>query len=250
MLAFTFAAAELAIMLGPSPIRIAGGLALGCLPGMLITRVIQTRTRFDRTEQLLLVPGMSLAVAIITGLVLNTADIRLTTGNWAIALGLVTAAGFVAGAMLEDEHEVGRHRRRRRAWLSAAAPGGRRSLGIAPAAMFVMGALAVTAAVAIGVLGQRDRDSGTEFTQLWALPGSGSASAVRLGVRSHERSDVHYRIRVSVEGRVVRNQALTLRPGQTWQSTQPVARSGARVDVALLASPRDPAYRAVHLTAG
>jgi hypothetical protein len=249
MLAFALAAAEFGILLGPPPIRVAAGLTLGFLPGLVIARVVQTQTRIERTEQLLLVPGMSLAVAIITGLVLNTADIRLTAGNWAIALGLVTAAGLVAGAILEDPHEVVEHPRRR-AWLTATSPGGRRSLGIAPAAMFVMAALAATAAAGIGVLGQRDRDRQTQFTELWAFPGPGSASTVRLGVRSHERGHVRYRIRVSLDGRVVRSQALTLQPGQTWRSTQPVARPGAHVDVALLTSSRGPAYRAVHLTVG
>jgi uncharacterized membrane protein len=250
ILAFVLAAAELGILVGPAPTGLAAGLTLGVLPGLVITRVLQTQTRIEGTEQLLLVPGMSLAVAIITGLVLNSADIRLTAGHWAIALGLVTAAGLMAGAMLEDAREVVRHRRRPRARPTSASPGGRHSLGIGPAAMFVAAALAVSAAVVISVLGQRDRDSETEFTELWALPGPSSASAVQLGVRSHERGDVRYRIRVSIEGHVVRSQALALRPGQTWQSTQPVARSGERVDVALLTSPRGPVFREVHLTAG
>jgi uncharacterized membrane protein len=250
-MASALAAAELGILLGPAPIRVAAGLTLGfILPGLVITRAILFRTRIEGTEQLLLVPGMSLAIAVITGLVLNTAHIRLTAANWAIALGLVTAAGLLVGAMLEGAHEIRPHPLRLRAWLNRASLGGRRSQGIGLAAMLVIAPLAVSAAVVIGVQGQRDRDSETEFTDLWALPGPSSASAIRLGVRSHERGDVRYRIRVSIEGRVVRSQALTLRPGQTWQSTQPVARSGERVDVALLTSPRGPVYREVHLTAG
>jgi hypothetical protein len=194
---------------------------------------------------------MGLAIAIITGLVLNTANIRLTAGSWAIALGLVTAAGLVVKAILEAQHAVEGHSRRRPAWLTATSLGGRGSLELAPDVLFVVSAaLATTAAVAIGVLGQRDRDRQTHFTELWALPGRGAASPVRLGVSSHESGDVRYRIRISLDGRVVRSQALMLRPGETWQSTQPVARPGVHVDVALLTSSRGPAYRAAHLTAG
>jgi uncharacterized membrane protein len=250
LLAFPLAAAELGILLGPAPIRVAAGLTLFFLPGLVITRLIQTRTRIEGTEQLLLVPGMSLAVAVIIGLVLDAVHIPLTAASWGIALGLVTVAGLVVRAIREGQSEVGRPPHVPRAWLTAASSGGRRSLSIGAAAMFAMAALAVGAAVVIGVLGQRDRDSKTAFTELWALPAQGSASAVRLGVRSHERGAVRYRIRVSIDGRRVRSQALTLRPGQTWHSMQPVTRSGARVGVALLTSPQGPVYREVHVTAG
>jgi uncharacterized membrane protein len=254
MLACACAAAELGILLGPAPIRVAAGLTLGfILPGLVITRVILFRTRIAGTEQLLLVPGMSLAIAVITGLVLNAAHIRLTAASWAIALGVMTAAGLLAAAMLEDRNEVRRNPRRPRAWLTVASPGSRQSLGIGLTAMLMVAALAVGAAVVIAVLGQRDRDSETEFTELWAVPGPSSgpssASAIRLGVRSHERGDIRYQIRVSIDGHVVRSQALTVRPGQTWQSMQPT-RSGERVDVALLTSPRGRVYREVHLTTG
>jgi uncharacterized membrane protein len=251
LLASALAAAELGILLGPAPVRVAAGLTLVLvLPGLVITRGVLARLRILGTEKLLLVPATSLAIAVITGLVLNTAHIRLTAANWAGALGLVTAVGLLAGALLEDAHEDRPHPRRPRAWLARVSPVGRPSLGIGPAVMLVIAALATSAAVAIGVLGQRDRDSETEFTELWALPGPSSGSAIRLGVRSHERGDVRYRLRVSIHGRVVRDYALTLQPGQTWQSTQPVERSGARVDVALLTSPRGRVYREVHLAAG
>jgi uncharacterized membrane protein len=249
--ACALAAAELGILLAPAPIRVASGLTLYLiLPGLAIMRVIRFRTRIEGTERLLLVPGVSVAIVVITGLLLNTAHIRLTTTNWAIALGVVTAAGLLAGAKLEDAHEVRPQSRRPRAWQTTASAGGRRSLGIGLAAVLAVAALAVSGAVVIGVLGQRDRDRESAFTELWALPGPRSGSAIRLGVRSYERGDVHYRIRVSIEGRVVRSQPLMLRPGQTWHSSQPAAKRGERVDVTLLASARGPVYREVHLTAG
>ena len=65
MLALVLAGAELGILLGPAPIRVPAGLIVAFLPGLAITRAIQTRTRIEGTEQLLLVPGISLAVAVI-----------------------------------------------------------------------------------------------------------------------------------------------------------------------------------------
>jgi hypothetical protein len=114
--------------------------------------------------------------------------------------------------------------------------------------MFMMAALATSAAVGIGLLGQRAAESRTEFTELWALPIPGSPPVARLGVRSHERVDVRYRLRVSIDGRLVRSRVLTLRPGQTWQSTE-VVQTGQYVAVALLRPPDGRVYREVHLTA-
>jgi len=236
LLASALAAAEVGILLGPAPIRVPSGLTLWILSGLVFTRVLLKQRRIGGPEQLLLVPGLSLAIAVIIGLVLNAAHIRLTAESWAVALGLVTALGLLAIARLEDAHGVAPRAR------------SRQPLSLGPAAMFVLAALAVIAAVTIGVLGQRRHDNEAAFTQLWALPGP-STSTVRLGARSHERHEVRYRLRVSIAGRVVRSRALVLRPGQAWQSTQQLSRSGERVDVALLTSPRGRVYREVHLAA-
>jgi uncharacterized membrane protein len=246
MLAFAFAAAELGIVLGPAPIRVAAGLILVFLPGLVVARAIQARMRIDGVEQLLLAPGMSLAIVVLTGLMLNTADIRLTSAHWAIALGLVTAAGLVAEVMLEGQQEVGRDPAGG-AGLPAASSGRQ---GIRALVIFVVAALAVSAAVVIDVRGQRHEDSKTAFTELWALPVSGSPPVAELGVRSHERREVRYSVRVSIDGHLVRKQALTLRPGQTWQSMQPIGRAGDQVEVALLTLPHLHVYRDVHLNEG
>jgi uncharacterized membrane protein len=243
------AAVELGILLGPAPIRVAAGLILGLvLPGLVITRAVSARARIEGAEQLLLVPGISIAVAVIAGLVMNAARIHLTAVNWAVALGLVTTVGVVVIAMFEDG-EVGRKPRGGRG-RSQRAEFARevRPPVVASAAMLAVAAMSVVGALVIGVLGQRDRGPG--FTELWAVPGPTSASAVRLGVRSRERHEVRYRLRVSIDGRVVRSQRITLRPGQTWRSTQSVTKAGEQVHVALLKSTRGPVYRQVRLTGG
>jgi uncharacterized membrane protein len=243
------AAVELGILLGPAPIRVAAGLILGLvLPGLVITRAVSARARIEGAEQLLLVPGISIAVAVIAGLVMNAARIHLTAVNWAVALGLVTTVGVVVIAMFEDG-EVGRKPRGGRG-RSQRAEFARevRPPVVASAAMLAVAAMSVVGALVLGVLGQRDRGPG--FTELWALPGASSHSAVRLGIRSRERHDMRYRIRVSIDGRVVRSQQITLQPGQTWRSTQSVTKFGKQVEVALLKSARGPVYRRVRLTTG
>jgi hypothetical protein len=247
-LAFTLAAAELAIALAPSPIRVVAGLTLVLLSGLVTTRVIQARLPLGRAERLVIVPALSLALTVVAGLLLNAAELRLTRASWAVALGLVTAAGLLAMTMLEEGHQVGRGTPNVRATPPAMWNGGPRTLPIGPSSMFAMALLAVGAAIVIGVLGGRASDSKAQFTELWALPGARSAPAVRLGMRSHQRGDTRYTIRVAIEGRVVRSQAVTLRPGQTWFGMQAVPRAGERVDVALLTSRQGRVYRQVHVT--
>jgi uncharacterized membrane protein len=248
LLAAALIAAELGVLLGPAAIRVPSGLILTfLLPGLVMTRGILIRTRIEATEELLLVPGLSLAIAVITGLAIGTARARLTATTWAIALGIVIAAGLLAAGLLARAPERTRALRRPAPRPAPVLPSRGKSPGIGPVVMFAVGALAVFSAIAIGVRGQRDHDDKSGFTELWALPGASNGSAIRLGVRSHERRDVRYRIRVSIEHRAVRDQALTLRPGQTWQTTQPVGRPGERVRVALLTSSRGRVYREVHL---
>ncbi|MBV9338118.1 MAG: hypothetical protein JO243_19700 [Solirubrobacterales bacterium] len=245
-LAAAFAAAELGILVGPAPIRVAGGVILVLLPGLLIMRVIGPQMQNEGAEQLLLAAGVSLAVVVIMGLVLNSVGIRLTSAHWAAALGLVTAVGLVSEAPLEGRDKVGQQAPRKR-WLCTELLDRR---GITLAAAFAIATLAASAAVVIDVLGQRARYSRTASTELWAVPLPGAPPVAELGVRSLEPKKARYSIRVSIDGRLVRTQALTLRPGQTWQSTQLIGRSGDRVYVALMTLPRGGVYRQVHLTTG
>jgi uncharacterized membrane protein len=248
LLAAALVATELGVLLGPAPIRVPSGLILTfLLPGLVMTRGILTRTRIEATEELLLVPGLSIAIAVITGLAVGTARGRLTATTWAIALGVVTAACLLAAAFLAHAPKRKRSARPTAPLPAPVLPRDGNSPGIGPFVIFALGALGVVSAIAIGVHGQRAHDDETGFTELWALPAPSPGSAIRLGVRSHERRDARYRVRVSIEHRLIRDQALTLRPGQTWQVTQPVGRSGEPVSVALLTPSRHRVYREVHL---
>jgi Protein of unknown function (DUF1616) len=92
---------ELGVLWAPAPIRVAAGLTLGLfLPGFVAARLLG-RPSITGVERLLLVPGMSVATAILTGLCLSAAHIHMTTDSWAIALGSVTAVGVAMLAILD-----------------------------------------------------------------------------------------------------------------------------------------------------
>ena len=239
---------ELGVLWAPAPIRVAAGLTLGLfLPGFVAARLVG-RPSITGVERLLLVPGMSVATAILTGLSLAAAHIHMTTDSWAIALGSVTAVGVAILAILDRaKHGEGELR------PDFAPP----SLGVAPsrsrrfyafaASVGLTLVLAVAGAVAISA--STEHYHGRGFTELWALPGGSSRSTVRLGLISHEMHEVSYRIRVLVDGQTLRDEDVALRPGQTWQSIQPIMR-GRRVDITVRISPSGPVYRRVRLSLG
>jgi hypothetical protein len=250
-LAWVLVAAELGTLLGPEPVRIPAGLTLGLiLPGLVITRLLIGPRSIGRLELLALVPGVGVSVAVITGLTLDIVHVPLTTVSWALSLGLVTGAGIAVTAIPAGESRVAWNPPRPSPWPTPASPGRPVWRSIGPTGMFVLAAVAVGCAISVSAIGQGRRDARTQFTELWALPGSRAAPGVRLGVQSHQSADVRYGLRVSVDGRVVRSEPLALKPGQTWQATQRVAGSGRHVDVALLTSPRGRIYREVHVTTG
>jgi uncharacterized membrane protein len=272
---------ELGVLWAPTPIRVAAGLTLGLfLPGFVAARLLG-RPSMTGVERLLLVPGMSVATAILTGLCLTAAHIHMTTDSWAIALGSVTAVGVAILARLErgkhgekelrpdlllpslsvapsrpevslsglDLNEIQRRvdeSRRRSDRRRGKSDKPRRPYAFAASLGLIL-VLAVAGAVAISA--STEHYHGRGFTELWALHGGSSRSTVRLGVISHEPHEVSYRIRVLVDGHTLRNEDVALRPGQTWQSIQPIIR-GRRVDIMLQTSPSGPVYRRVRLSLG
>ena len=123
-LAAALGVAELSIFLGPPFLRVPGGLLLGLvLPGLVLAPLLSLRGA-DRVEKLLFVPALSVVIAIVTGLVVSAAHVRLTMQSWAVALGVVTAMGLVVAAtggrnqhgLLHGASFVSRHLRRALPW--------------------------------------------------------------------------------------------------------------------------------------
>jgi uncharacterized membrane protein len=259
---------EVGLLWGPAPIRVPAGLVLGLvLPGVVITRLLG-RPPFAGVERLLMVPGISIATALLAGLCLNAARIHLTTDSWAVALGSVTAVGLAILAVSERGAQSRTDLQRApirgvvssnfpadflvslRWWCLQLKHGAFRTWRGRPivvAGVALILSLGVAGAIAISA--STEHYHGPGFTELWALPGAGPRSTVRVGVLSHELHEVRYRIQVSVDGGGLRTEDIALRPGQTWQSTQSIPR-GSLVDITLKKSPGGPVYRRVRLWSG
>ncbi|MEU7901262.1 DUF1616 domain-containing protein [Actinoplanes sp. NPDC049118] len=97
--ALTVASAA-AVLLGPRPLAIAGGLLLAfVLPGMALTDVIFRRRDLTTVERIVLTPALSMGVVILAGLVIYVVGVRIDRTSWTVATAGVTLVSL-AGAWL------------------------------------------------------------------------------------------------------------------------------------------------------
>lgn len=222
---------------GPRPVATIAGLVLVLvLPGLAMLRLVDARLEVPELEYLILTPAISIATAIVTGLALQAVSFRLTTANWAIALGLILVACQIAVLLLRRASEPP---------PAESVVAARRGAPVAACAMaFVTGGL-VAGAFVVAAASERATPS-RPFTQLWIVRPEGAqpADAVRIGVRSFETRPMRYTLSVATQGRVVRKYAVTLRPGEGWRHTL-ASRRNAEVEVTLARG--GSAYRRVRL---
>jgi uncharacterized membrane protein len=236
--------AELLALVGPYPLRVVAGLPLVLvLPGLAVAQALRRRTAFASVEAWLLVPGLSLTVALLTGLIVYALGLRLTTGAWAAALGLVTIGALALDRpqQLWPATDLGLARALERAARYV------RRKPTANALVVFAGAAAVAAAFLVAIGGQRGAPT-PGFTQLWATRAhAGGAPAVAIGVESHEHGVTRYLLRVYVAGQAAGSETIELRPSTTWRRTQSLATAAAPVTVTLTKVPDRTRYRYVRL---
>lgn len=84
-------AATAAVLAGPGPLPLAGGLLLGfVLPGLALTEILFRHRTLSAVERTVLAPALSLAVLVVSGLLLYVAGARLDRLSWTLAAAGVT----------------------------------------------------------------------------------------------------------------------------------------------------------------
>lgn len=100
LLAVVTAAAGVAVLLGPGPLPVAGGLLLGfVLPGLALTDLLFRHRTLSAVERTVLAPALSLAVLVVSGLLLYVAGVRLDRVSWTLAAAGVTLLALGAAAV-------------------------------------------------------------------------------------------------------------------------------------------------------
>lgn len=193
-------------------------------PGYALREALFPRPDADGPERILLTLGLSVAAAALGGLALNLTPWGLRATPWAALLGgLTLAASAVAFARRRGQPAAGPARRAPR-------------LRLRDGLMFVLAALLVVVALREAQTEAIRRQS-VGFTQLWVLPaGPADRAAVQLGVVSQEPALTRYRLRLEVDGRLVREwQSIALRPSEQWEQTiaLPAGRGSEKVEALL-----------------
>jgi hypothetical protein len=90
--------AGVAVLTGPAPVRVAGGLLLGLgLPGLaLTTALFRDRIALTAVERIMLIPALSLATLVLGGLAAWGLGLALHRATWLGVSAVVTLAALAA----------------------------------------------------------------------------------------------------------------------------------------------------------
>jgi uncharacterized membrane protein len=212
------------------------------LPGYTLTEALFHKRTLNAADRLLFSLGLSLAVDVLSGFLLNVLPLGLQPVSWAVLLGLLTAV-FSLVAAYRRRGAVGKGTRTLKFRLT-----------LYEGIVFGLAVIIAVLSVLYAVIGaEQQRYPG--FTQLWMLPAAqtGKSCAVRLGVQSFEATPQTYRVTMAVNGTQVNTWSpVILAPEQEWEQFVPITPGSTNpvsIEVLLYRSenPRT-AYREVHLT--
>lgn len=199
-----------------------------------------------KADQVILSLGLSMAIDILVGFVLNILSIKLEALSWTFALGLLIAlCASLALFMRRHSHAaettpIMRATQLRLTWLDAA---------------FLLLALCITLN-AVWLAVNRPPVPQPSFTQFWMLPANPAdkSCAVSLGVQSFETTALTYSVSMTVNNVVITPgwPKIVLTPQQKWVQQVPItpeAHNDLHVEARLFKIGQPfTVYRDVHLT--
>lgn len=206
------------------PVRVVLGLLLTTwLPGYAATAAIFGGRRVGGPDGVLVSLGLSVAVAILSGFVLNTFGVALSRETWAATLAIVTFAG-VAIAWARSPSAIYQATPLRQGSL----PRMRASDGVLLGAAVVLVVIAVALA-RNGVIQQPTPG----FSSVWLVP-NGAGPQFRVGAANHEGRPTAYRLVLTDPSGIVDEwPEVALRDGEQWEVSVAVRNSPSRLDLRL-----------------
>jgi len=202
-----FAAVVLVAQLVAPPVLL-GSILVLLAPGYALTAATFPRGVLETSERILLSLGLSMAVVIVEGFVLDKTPGGLQPVAWVIALSATTLAA--SGA----------------AWFRRRAQG-----GLSPFVWFTPGhlraweaALLALALVLVAGAFWQARQAAAQpvspgFTQLWSVAPDGADGPVDVGVRNMEQKPQSYDVRLLMDGQTVSSWTpVVLQDSQAWQT--------------------------------
>jgi uncharacterized membrane protein len=230
------------------------------LPGYALTQTLfRRRSSPDPSSNLILRPslkigqpvsavdhiilslGLSMAIDVLMGFILNVFPIGLQGLSWTISLGLVTTVFALLATFL------------RRKDIVKVAKIPRPAVTMYDYILFGLAILVATAAIWASII--RPLEPQPSFTQFWMLPANqaNKSCVVSIGVRSFEATTATYRIVMTINGSQVNTwSSIALAPQGEWNqsvSIKPGATANIYVEARLYRADKpETVYRNVHLT--
>lgn len=191
-----------ALIFSSQTLRLIVGLPLiFYLPGHAILRASGSERRND-LENVVFSAGLSLAVTIFCGLLLNLVG-PLTPVRWTVALGMITLCAYALAHARERQRPAVE-----RVWAKFPA------LGMAQALMLAC-SIAIVAIAADWLRQDALAHPQFAYTELWMVPAGGGAFTV--GIKNAEIAPSSYGLEVTLDGRAVTvRRSIELRVGETW----------------------------------
>jgi hypothetical protein len=206
-----------------SPERaVAAFLLVMVLPGVALTELLPASPRGPGAAAAVSV-ALSVSATVLASVGLYFAGVRLDLDSWTVTLTAITVLAAAGAAVRRGPVALPWAGLRARPAPALVVAG----LG---AAVLLAGAAGLT------VRSVSDRTQRTRFTQLWALPPTGGASAATIGIYNHQGASRRYELRVYSNGRLVRSQLVLVpdRGSFTTTETPPAAKSAdLRVTIAV-----------------
>ena len=171
-------------------------------------------------EQLALSLGLSFAVAILGGSVLDQTEWGLTRSSWLVLLSTVALMSSCVALW---------KRWKRRKVVGNVVASSRQSppLTVQQGLLFAVALVLVVCAIVLSRWSAAVQDH-PGFTQLWILPySSGIDDRVRVGLLNHESASEDYSLQVTEDGRLLGNWPMIgLGPGEKWEAELALSKGG------------------------
>jgi Protein of unknown function (DUF1616) len=186
------------------------------LPGYVLTEALFYRRKIAGSHRLVLTFGLSIAIVILSGLLLNLLVPGLQRVSWVVCLSLCIVVGICIVMIRREKVEEQQIRIR---WL--------RVYEYILFCLALGGIIFALNYASEGVVQQPHPG----FTQLWVLPVGGSRCAVSLGIHSFELSPVAYSLSVTANGVLVPTQMPSvLKVGEQVERTIELPQAAMRGD--------------------
>lgn len=175
------------------------------LPGYALMSFLFPKRSLSSVDQIAFSLGLSLAVTVLSGLVLNLTSWGMQAKSWALLLGALTICLAIAAQI------------RRRSPIPT--PSTRFTLNSRLGLLFGIAVILLVAAVSVASLGAI-RQWTPGFTQLWILPIDDTASdKVILGLHNYEGTTVSYQLKLRAgDTLLIEFSTIEIESGGKWET--------------------------------